>query len=217
LGTSTTVWGLAVGLSGLGHDVHILAPGERTRKTRHNLTIHGYGGVLAPYSQSLTKKAYESRRFARRTVLKPRLLKVIIKNLESQVLKWAGGLSLDIIEGHQELASSACISAVEKLSAKCVSRFHNVWFEECLELGLLSERDSEFQFIRELTASIIENSDSVITPTAYMKDYFQAKLWAPDPSLIFSVWPGATPRESPIIRDIVMKRLVYSGSLNQLE
>ena len=217
LGTSTTILGLANSLSSLGHDVHILAPGERTKKTRRNLTIHGYGGPLTGYTGLLTKKAYESRRFARKTVLRPRILKLIISNLERYVVKWANRLSLDIIEGHQELASSACISAGSKLRTRSVSRFHNVWFEECLELGLLSERDTEFQFLKELTGSIVEDSESVITPTPYMKQYFLTNLYPSDHSRIVPVWPGATPQRVPIIPDNVQRRIVYSGSLNQLE
>src|SRR5437867_3737228 len=101
LGTSTTVWGLAKSLSSLGHDVHILAPGTPMRRIQRNLTIHGYGGHLTEYTQSLAKKAYESPRFARKTVLRPRILRIIINNLERHVMKWADRLSLDIIEGNQ--------------------------------------------------------------------------------------------------------------------
>src|SRR5207302_599635 len=114
-------------------------------------------------------------------------------------------------------ASSACISAGLKLRTRSVSRFHNVWFEECLELGLLSERDTEFQFLKELTASIVEDSESVITPTPYMKQYFLTNLYPSDHSRIVPVWPGAIPQRFPIIPDNVQKRIVYSGSLNQLE
>jgi len=217
LGTSTTVLGLANSLSSLGHDVHILAPGEQTKKTQRSLTIHGYGGHLTEYTRWLMGKAYESRRLARKTVLRPRILRFVIRSLENHVVKWADRLTLDIIEGHQELASSACISAGSKLRTKIVSRFHNVWFEECLELGLVSERDDEFQFLKELTASIIDESDVVITPTPYMKRYFQTRLYPSDHSSIVSVWPGAVPQILSINDDHILKRIVYSGSLNRLE
>lgn len=217
LGTATTILGLATSLSNLGHDVHILAPNQATTKVQPNLTFHGYGGPFSSLFQSLTRRAYESPRFASKTVLRPRVLRAAVKSLERYVVKWANRLSLDILEGHQELASSACVSAGKRLSASCVSRFHNVWFEECLELRLLTEKQLAFQFLKELTSSILEKSDSIITPTPYMKDYFQTRLSAPKSSRIFSVWPGARPQTSLIERDASTRRVVYSGSLNQLE
>jgi len=71
--------------------------------------------------------------------------------------------------------------------------------------------------LKELTASIVEDSESVITPTPYMKQYFLTNLHPSDPSSIVSVWPGTIPQKFPIIQGNVQKRVVYSGSLNQLE
>jgi len=217
LGTSATVLGFATGLSSMGHEVHVLAPGQPSKKMNQNLSIDGYGGHLAVHTQSLTKRAYASRRFARKTVLRPRMLKAVIRNLERYVTRWAKQLRLDIIEGHQELAASACISVASKLRIQSVSRFHNVWFEECLELGLLSETDNEFQFLKGLTASVIEHSGSIITPTQYMKEYFRTNFAISDRSRIVPVPPGICARQRPTLRSTQEKRTVYSGSLNELE
>jgi len=197
--------------------MHILAPGERSRAVSRNLAIHGYGGSLVENMHFLSRRVYESKVFARKTVLHPRLLNVVIGNFERVVTRWSKQLKLDIVEGQQEIAARACINASRKGNFRCVSRFQNVWFEECRELGLLSEGDPGLEYLRDMTQTILEQSDKVITLTSYMKEYFLSHFEVENDSQIACVQPGTHLRPPSTARDSRLKRIVYSGTLSELE
>jgi len=212
MGTSSTILGFGSAIADLGHEVHILAPGQKTQLVKNNLTLHGYGGLGVSLLYKESRRLYRSPHFAKRTVLHPRAIGNLIAKLGSTISRWSQNLGLDVIEGEQEIAAKACLNESRKSGIPCISHFHNLWYQECLELGLLRSGDPELRFLEELTWSIIEDSDAVITPTEFMQEFLSSHCKKCSSRIVY-VPRGTVPRLKAEIPPRTHDRLVYSGTL----
>src|SRR5207244_952892 len=155
MGTSTTILGFASALADLGQEVHILTPGEKTRQLKTNLFIHGYGGSVSSLFYRQFMRLYGSPSIAGKTVLRPRVIKTVVNNFAKLISKWLTTVDLDIVEGEQEIAAAACLKATRRNGPPSIAHFHNVWFEECSELGLLKNGDPGLKFLQEMTYDLL--------------------------------------------------------------
>src|SRR5438093_2459359 len=212
MGTSSTIMGFGSALADLGQEIHILAPGQETRVVKHNLTLHGYDGFGVSLLYKESRRLYNSPLLARRTVLRPKIIRSVIARFGVTISKWLQNLRLDIVEGEQGIAARASLDEAKKVGLPCISHFHNLWYQECLELGLLRSNDPELRSLEELTWGIIEDSDAVITPTEFMREFLMSRS-GKSSSEIIHVPRGTTARLKAEIPPRTHNRLVYAGTL----
>ena len=212
MGTSPSIMGFASALADLGKEVHILAPGQKTQLVRDNLVLHGYDGFGVSLLYRESRKLYNSHFLARKTVLRPRVIRNVVGRLGVAISKWLRNLRLDIVEGEQEIACWATLDPSKKIGLPCVSHLHNLWYQECLEKGVLRTRDPELRFLEEMAWGVVEDSDAIITPTEFMKEFLISRSGRSSTEIVY-IPRGTTTRLGTEIPARTHHRLVFAGTL----
>jgi len=214
LGTVANVLGFAKALAMRGVKLHIFSPFEKSRKINENLYMHNVKMSFSlPKIYKFIRILYNYPFLARSFILNNKIIEKSIRQLVHGILRSISknNIELDIIQGEQEIPSLSAITIAQKLGICSVAHFHNIWAEEVVDIGLITEQDS---ILKHLTKEIADKADLIITVTPYMLQYFKRNY---SPKRVVYVPAGA-----PMIKEKRTNyrppyRVVYSGTLAKHE
>jgi glycosyltransferase involved in cell wall biosynthesis len=117
---------------------------------------------------------------------------------------------IDIIQGEQEIAATACIGVREELGVPVIASLHNIWPEELVAMGLVEETSKEYDALQEFEQNIVSGSDLVVVVSEDMARYVETR-YSSKSGHILVVPPGGRSRVSQIGNRTMPYKIIYAG------
>jgi glycosyltransferase involved in cell wall biosynthesis len=127
----------------------------------------------------------------------------------------------DIIQAEQDVAALACSKLSKKLGIPYIVDLHNVWGEELVSLGLISEDDSIYNEYYHLLGTVLEECNQILVVNDFMKSFIEKKINVSSKK-IHVVPPGgeilvSSDMEKLNIERFKNKKFIYAGLVNHRE
>lgn len=127
----------------------------------------------------------------------------------------------DVIQAEQDVAALACTKLSKKFGIPCIIDLHNIWGEELVSLGLISENDSTYNDYIHLLQSVLDSCEKILVVNDFMKSFVEKKFNISSKKIIV-VPPGGEILLKSTLEKInserfLKKKFVYAGLVNYRE
>jgi len=217
LGTTVRIMELAFSLSKMDVEVYIFSPFEISRSLSEHIHVcHvatsasklGLSNTAYSLFRSMFNNAFLSRNFA----LKESVLNMSINSLAKSLYHVVKNITLDVIQGEQEIASLASLKIGKKLGIPVISDLHNIWAEEVVASGIINRNDRQFETLQKLENEIVSGADMVAVVSKEMRQYVKNEYSAHG-SRVVVVPNGSRLRVQEAKYNDNPSKVVYTGLL----